>query len=80
MHIPVTAIDDERAEPGTEVLMDHWAVSDQFDFENVGVSKAIDVNFRYLICADCDAGPIGIVNKNVEGATFFVSHSRVKYL
>ena len=45
-----------------ETLSDHWVVRDQFDFENVGVTKSIDgdTSFRYLTCADCDKGPIGI--------------------
>lgn len=35
-----------------------WVVNDMFTFQNVGFSNTVD-NTKYLICADCDAGPIG---------------------
>lgn len=41
-----------------EVFKDFWVVDDMFTFENIGFSNAVG-DFKYLICADCDMGPIG---------------------
>ena len=41
-----------------EKLTDFWKVEDMFTFENVGFSNTVD-NTKYLICADCEVGPIG---------------------
>jgi len=41
-----------------EKLSQFYRVEDMFDFDNVGFSNTVD-NMKYLICADCDAGPIG---------------------
>ncbi|PVU89794.1 hypothetical protein BB561_005159 [Smittium simulii] len=37
----------------------YWSVSDVFNFENVGLSKPAEGNLRFLICADCECGPLG---------------------
>ncbi|OMJ27482.1 Guanine nucleotide exchange factor MSS4 [Smittium culicis] len=42
----------------------YWCVSDVFKFENIGMSKPVDGNLRYLICADCDCGPLGYHDPN----------------
>lgn len=42
----------------TEVFKDFWVVDDMFTFENIGFSNTVG-DFKYLICADCDMGPIG---------------------
>uniref|UniRef100_A0A1B0BG38 Guanine nucleotide exchange factor MSS4 n=1 Tax=Glossina palpalis gambiensis TaxID=67801 RepID=A0A1B0BG38_9MUSC len=42
----------------TEELVDFWLVNDMFIFENVGFSNTIGKR-KYLICADCDMGPVG---------------------
>lgn len=42
-----------------------WWVGDIFDFDNVSVSTPIsgdNPTWRYLCCAECDKGPIGIAN------------------
>ncbi|XP_063072083.1 guanine nucleotide exchange factor MSS4 [Engraulis encrasicolus] len=41
-----------------DTLTSHWLVFDMFDFENVGFTKDVG-NIKYLICADCEIGPIG---------------------
>ena len=64
-------------EPAGDTLVKHWLVEDMFHFENVGFSKTVQ-NIKYLICADCEIGPIGWhdVNNKKE---FFVACERVKY-
>ena len=42
----------------TEKLLSFWIVNDMYTFHNVGFSNTVG-NMKYLICADCDAGPIG---------------------
>ncbi|CAI4231879.1 unnamed protein product [Auanema sp. JU1783] len=44
-----------------ETLNGFWHVRDMYDFENVGFTNAVD-GCKYLTCADCDFGPIGIVD------------------
>ena len=63
--------------PTGDTLTRHWLVEDMFHFENVGFSKKVE-NLQYLICADCEIGPIGwydVTNKK----EFFVACERVKY-
>ena len=67
----------ETSAPGDgEDLMDFWLVDDMFTFENVGFSNTVE-NIKYLICADCEIGPIGFHDTRNPKA-FYVSHSRVK--
>lgn len=41
-----------------DTLTAHWFVDDMFTFENVGFTKDVG-RIKYLICADCEIGPIG---------------------
>ncbi|TKS71496.1 guanine nucleotide exchange factor MSS4 [Larimichthys crocea] len=41
-----------------DTLTTHWFVQDMFDFDNVGFTKDVG-KIKYLICADCEIGPIG---------------------
>ncbi|NXX83261.1 MSS4 factor, partial [Urocolius indicus] len=43
---------------GGELLREHWLVRDMFSFENVGFTRDVG-NVKFLVCADCEAGPIG---------------------
>ena len=67
-----------KDDPARDSLSDHWLVSSQMQFENVGVTRTVDPSFRYLTCAGCDKGPIGINFLN-EPSKFYVAHARVKY-
>lgn len=42
----------------TESFKDFWVIDDMFTFENIGFSNTVG-DFKYLICADCDMGPVG---------------------
>ena len=42
----------------TETLSDYWMVEDMFTFENIGFSNTVG-STKYLICAECEIGPIG---------------------
>ncbi|CEP01268.1 Mss4-like protein [Plasmodiophora brassicae] len=74
-HVPVVD-DDQGARVIAEELDEHWLIAQQFDFDNVGVSRPIEASgFRYLICAECDRGPIGIKYENESH--FYVFHARI---
>ena len=49
--------ENQTAEDG-ETIQACLRVHDMYDFENIGFSKPVD-SVKYLICADCEAGPIG---------------------
>lgn len=52
-----------------------WTVSDMFAFENVGFTHAVN-DVKYLTCADCEYGPIGLLD-NATGL-YYIAPSRVK--
>lgn len=59
-----------------ETLNQYWMVGDKFAFENIGFSNAVS-GVQYLICADCEIGPIGWYDKSTQSC--YVSASRVNY-
>lgn len=64
-------------EPLGDKLSIHWLVEDMFHFENIGFSKTVD-SLQYLICADCEIGPIGW-RDTTDNNKFYVACERVKY-
>ncbi|MBN3285725.1 MSS4 factor, partial [Polyodon spathula] len=60
-----------------EQLKDHWLVDDMYTFENVGFTKDVG-NIKYLICADCEVGPIGWHCLD-DKKSFYVALDRVKH-
>ncbi|KAK1152677.1 hypothetical protein AOXY_G30778 [Acipenser oxyrinchus oxyrinchus] len=75
----------KRSTPGSlgegsvsgEQLKDHWLVDDMYAFENVGFTKDVG-NVKYLICADCEVGPIGWHCLD-DKKSFYVALERVKH-
>ena len=70
-----------EGQPDVETLGEHWHIDSKMKFENIGVTRAIggDTTFKYLACADCDRGPIGIVY-NDDPSSFYVAHDRVSFV
>ena len=60
-----------------ENLEKFWLVVDMWTFDNVGFTKTLN-NIKYLICADCEIGPIGYQDLN-DPKHLYVAHSRVNY-
>ncbi|CAF0860873.1 unnamed protein product [Didymodactylos carnosus] len=60
-----------------------WLVNDMFTFENVGFSKTVNNNVKYLMCSNCERGPIGYCELNPTTGEldkhFYVAFDRVKY-
>lgn len=63
------------AEPN-ELLRAFWRVKDKFDFENIGFTKTVNGHLKYLLCGECDAGPIGYYDLNDE-TSIYVACERV---
>lgn len=60
--LPLSENKDEKTE------FTSWLkIADIFDFANVGFTKTVDANIKYLTCADCEKGPIGVqyLDKNM---------------
>uniref|UniRef100_A0A1B0CZD7 Guanine nucleotide exchange factor n=1 Tax=Phlebotomus papatasi TaxID=29031 RepID=A0A1B0CZD7_PHLPP len=69
------ATSPEEAE--TEELDEFWEVDDMFTFENIGVSHTVK-NTKFLVCADCETGPVGY--HNITSKKSYVALSRVKHV
>uniref|UniRef100_A0A0B6YZM4 Guanine nucleotide exchange factor MSS4 n=1 Tax=Arion vulgaris TaxID=1028688 RepID=A0A0B6YZM4_9EUPU len=67
----------EQASMEGVTLIDFWHVSDMMTFDNVGFSKTVD-NIKYLICADCEVGPIGWHSVHDKKA-YYIAVDRVKH-
>ncbi|TST85776.1 Guanine nucleotide exchange factor MSS4 [Bagarius yarrelli] len=61
-----------------DTLTAHWLVDDMYTFENVGFTKNVG-KIKYLICADCEIGPIGLHNLDEE-KSFYIALDRVKHV
>ena len=59
-----------------ETLSEVWLVGDMFTFENVGFSNTVGTT-KFLICAECEVGPIGWHDTN-DAKAFYVALDRVK--
>lgn len=59
-----------------EKLKDCWCIDDIYTFENVGVSNTVD-GLKYLICADCEYGPIGV--HFLDNKKSYLAINRVKH-
>ncbi|XP_055637768.1 guanine nucleotide exchange factor MSS4 homolog [Toxorhynchites rutilus septentrionalis] len=60
-----------------ETLKDFWVVNDMFTFENIGFSRTVD-NTKYLICADCEIGPVGY--HDLQTKRCYIALQRVKHV
>ncbi|KAH3769153.1 hypothetical protein DPMN_170401 [Dreissena polymorpha] len=78
MFLPHMKKKSEASNPSDgETLQDFWLVDDMFTFENVGFSNTVD-NIKFLICADCEIGPIGYHDTR-NNKEYLIAHDRVSY-
>jgi hypothetical protein len=62
----------------SEKLNRFWKVIDMLTFENIGFTNTVDKK-KYLICADCEIGPIGF--QNLENPSeLFLAFDRIKHV
>ncbi|XP_058055172.1 guanine nucleotide exchange factor MSS4 homolog [Anopheles bellator] len=57
-------------------LKHFWMVKDMYIFENIGFSNTVN-NKKYLICADCEVGPVGYYDLATKQC--YVALERVKH-
>uniref|UniRef100_A0A2M4ASV8 Putative small gtpase mediated signal transduction n=1 Tax=Anopheles triannulatus TaxID=58253 RepID=A0A2M4ASV8_9DIPT len=57
-------------------LKHFWMVKDMYTFENIGFSNTVN-NKKYLICADCEVGPVGYYD--LETKQCYIALDRVKH-
>ncbi|KAJ3228372.1 hypothetical protein HK099_002877 [Clydaea vesicula] len=62
--------------PDNESPPFYWSLEDMMKFENIGFSNTVD-NLKYLICADCELGPLGF--RLTKNETCFIAADRVTY-
>jgi len=60
-----------------DTLTAHWLVDDMYIFENVGFTNDVG-RIKYLICADCEIGPIGWHCLD-DKKSFYVAVERVSH-
>ncbi|XP_059509501.1 guanine nucleotide exchange factor MSS4 [Stegostoma tigrinum] len=71
------ALGTEESSVQGDMLQDHWFVDDMYTFENVGFTKNVN-NIKYLVCADCEIGPIGWHCLD-DKKSFYVALDRVQH-
>lgn len=64
------------AEVQNEKVNEFYHVENMYTFENIGFTHTVD-NYKYLSCADCDAGPVGYYDLNTKQS--FVALSRINH-
>ena len=68
----------EEAGIEKETFKQWFVVDDMFEFENIGFTKSVDNDtIKYLICADCEVGPIGY--HCISTKKNYVAVARVKH-
>ncbi|XP_047540243.1 guanine nucleotide exchange factor MSS4 homolog [Vanessa atalanta] len=69
---------DTRKDAGiqNEKVNEFYHVENMYTFENIGFTHTVD-NYKYLSCADCDAGPVGYYDMNTKHS--YVALSRVNH-
>ena len=60
-----------------EKLNQFWLVDNMMKFENIGFTNTVN-NHKYLICADCEIGPLGFQNLD-EPNKLFLAIQRIKH-
>ena len=77
MFLPFMHKKSEQQAPGDgETVKECWLVTDMFTFENVGFSNTVGTT-KYLICADCEIGPVGWHDVEDKQA-FYIALNRVQ--
>ena len=66
----------EAGAPSSELVQGFWHVRDKFDFDNMGATKPAEGGVRYIICGECDMGPIGWFRDDKD---MYVAIGRVTY-
>jgi len=60
LQIPDVVVDDSKIVDQFVNYKHFWRIDDIFTFENIGYTKTVNGLRKYLICADCECGPLGV--------------------
>ncbi|XP_078276915.1 guanine nucleotide exchange factor MSS4 [Rhinoraja longicauda] len=71
------ALGTEGSAVAGDMLQEHWFVDDMYTFENIGLTKNVN-NIKYLVCADCEIGPIGWHCLD-DKKSFYIALDRVQH-
>ncbi|KAJ9075136.1 hypothetical protein DSO57_1039042 [Entomophthora muscae] len=64
----------DSSEPCNNGEQKVWELASAMDFENVGVSKNVpNTDAKFLLCADCDRGPVGFMLPPMGPAYLFAN-------
>lgn len=74
--LPDPQLKDEKETTPDDTPTEYWCVDNMYAFENVGFSKTVD-GVKYLICADCEIGPIGW--HDLDTKLSYISLSKITY-
>ncbi|GFX21405.1 guanine nucleotide exchange factor MSS4 [Trichonephila clavipes] len=74
--LPDPEMTGKKDKTSDDSLNKYWCVDNMYAFENVGFSKTVD-GVKYLICADCEIGPIGWHDLNTKLS--YVSVCKISY-
>ncbi|CAG8485568.1 8188_t:CDS:2 [Ambispora leptoticha] len=70
----------EKPKGKHEELQPYWRLTEMMDFENIGFLKTVELTgIKYLICADCDFGPLGYHETNAPENEYFIAADFVRY-
>ncbi|XP_023934341.1 guanine nucleotide exchange factor MSS4 homolog [Bicyclus anynana] len=66
----------KEGEIQNEKVNQFYHVENMFTFDNIGFTHTVDC-YKYLSCADCDAGPVGYYDMNSKHS--YVALSRIEH-
>ncbi|KAL4717505.1 hypothetical protein ACJJTC_000654 [Scirpophaga incertulas] len=69
-------IDRKQGEIKKEMLNEYYHVDNMYIFENIGFTHQVD-NYKYLTCADCEAGPVGYYD--LDSKHSYIALSRIEH-
>ncbi|KAJ2995393.1 hypothetical protein HDV02_000840 [Globomyces sp. JEL0801] len=70
----------KKSDPTASLTAAHyWTVYNNMHFENIGFTRVNPEGIQYLICADCDLGPLGFFDQKAPVKSYNIAENRVKY-
>ncbi|XP_041972526.1 guanine nucleotide exchange factor MSS4 homolog [Aricia agestis] len=77
VQLPLMLQDSRKeGEVQNETMNEFYHVESMYTFENIGFTHTVN-NYKYLSCADCDAGPVGYFDMSTNQS--YVAVSRVEH-
>jgi hypothetical protein len=61
-----------------EMIHSFWTVNNMMTFENIGFSKSANDGKKYLICAECEVGPLGFHDPAEQPLQYHIAVERTR--